>query len=124
MIATEIEAPVAITATALGDGTAIVPNTTINAVVTSANADHIVTIPIPPRVGYELFLIVGANGCELRGPAGGGVKINDVIVSGTNEAAIPADTLCRLKAISLTNYNLLCLTKLGAVVAAIVPDAV
>jgi hypothetical protein len=94
--------------------------------VTSANANNIISLPAIALVptGGRIRGIVGANGFELRVIAAEATtsKINDVT---TNvEAAIPADTSFTVLKISSTQWILTCVTKLGAVLTAIVPDAV
>lgn len=94
--------------------------------VTSANADHIISLPkaagIP--IGTKIRGMVAATGFELRVHPDDAttVKINNIT---TNvEAAIPADTSFVVELISATEWILTALTNLGAVVTAIVPDAV
>lgn len=112
----------AVTATADGLTTGIISATAKHITITSANADHIVTLPASV-VGKIITGYVGANGCELRTTASSNIKINDVDSDGTNEAAIPADTNFRLLCVSSTLWILTATTKLGAVVTAIIPDA-
>ena len=120
----DLNIPVAITATSDGLTTGIVAAGTVFIEITAASANDIVAIPAPTAIGQRIRGHVGTNGCELRGAVGAALFINDVAVSITNEAAIPADTYFELDAISLVKYVLHCRTKLGAVVTAIVPDAV
>lgn len=93
-------------------------------VVTSANANNIVTLPALADVsdGHEVWGYVGANGCELRTPAASGETINGVDSDGTNEAAIPATTLFCCTA-TPDGWILRAWTELGAPITAIVPDA-
>ena len=112
----------AVTATADGLTTGLIPAGTGFVTITSANADHIATLPAP-TAGHAIWGWVGANGCELRTVASSNVKINDVDSDGTNEAAIPATTLFMVRAVSATEYILVAWTELGAAIAAIVPDA-
>lgn len=79
-----------VTATADGTGTGVVPDGTDFATVTSANANHIVTLPYPTP-GTVVAFRNGATGYELRSSAPASVAIN----GGTGaaaESAIPATT--------------------------------
>jgi hypothetical protein len=89
--------------------------------VTSSNAAHIVILP-PAVVGTEVELFVGANGFELRTVAASNATINNVDSDGSQQAAIPANTLAKLKCVSATAWLLTAVNNLGAVVTAIVPD--
>jgi hypothetical protein len=75
-------------------------------------------------VGTVIRGYVGANGFELRVAVADATtgKINDVT---TNvEAAIPATTFFEVACVSSTQWILTATTKLGAVITAIIPDAV
>lgn len=109
------------TATADGLTTGIISDNADFVVITSGNADHIVTLPDAP-VGKSIEGWVGANGCELRTPASSNVKINDVDADGSQEAALPATTLFRATRVSSTQWILRAWDELGAVITAIVPD--
>lgn len=117
--------PVAVTATADGLTTGLIPADTSVAVVTSAGANNIVTLPAATaaNTGAVICVIVGANGCEMRTPAASGEKINNVDSDGTNELALPANThyLCRV--IGAGAWTVRGFTILGADAAALVPDA-
>lgn len=113
---------VAVTATADGLTTGLIPADADFVSITSAAADNIATLPAA-SIGKVITGWVGANGCELRTPATSGATINDVDSDGTNEAAIPATTLFRLTCVTATGWILEGLTELGADIAAIVPDA-
>lgn len=89
--------------------------------VTSANASYALQLPVATP-GKVVTINNGANGFELWAQ-GTNVKINDVVCSATNEAAIPADTICVCICRSATEWVLTNYTKLGAVTTAIVPDA-
>jgi len=59
--------------------------------VTSANANHFVSLPAPV-VGNIIHIFVGANGCELRSSAPATIAINGG--AGANyESALPANSL-------------------------------
>jgi len=94
--------------------------------VTSAAATSIIALPLSTSVpvGTEIGGYVGANGFELRVDASEAATalINNVTTS--VEAAIPATTRFKVvKTLALT-WELTAVDELGAVVAAIVPDAV
>lgn len=92
----------AVTATADGAGTGQIDEGTDFATVTSANANHIVTLPSPVS-GTVVALRNGATGYELRTSAPATVKINGG--SGANaESAIPADTLTVCVCASATEW--------------------
>ena len=89
--------------------------------VTSANATYALQLPVATP-GKVVTINNAANGFELWAQ-GTNVKINDVVCSATNEAAIPADTLCLCVCRSATEWVLTNYTKLGAVTTAIIPDS-
>ena len=116
------------TAIATSDGltTGLLDAQTQFVTVTSANANYIISLPALSDllVGTVIRGRVGTNGCELRVAVADATtgKINDIT---TNvEAAIPADTNIRVECVSATEWVLTATTKLGAVITAIVPDAV
>jgi hypothetical protein len=95
--------------------------------VTSANANNIVCLPsdVTCPIGTVIRGRVGANGFELRSLAADTTQtINGVTGGVTNEAAIPADTLFRVEKVASLTWLLTATTSLGAVVTAIIPDAV
>ncbi len=115
-------------ATATSDGltTGLLTGADQFVTVTSANANNIIALPALSTVpvGTCIRGMVNANGFELRVAVADATtgKINDVT---TNvEAAIPADTSFEVVKISSTEWILTATTKLGAVLTAIVPDAV
>ena len=114
------------TATADGLTTGQLLGATQFVTVTSASADNIISLPKAANlpIGTKIRGMVGANGFELRVHPDDAttVKINNVT---TNvEAAIPADTSFEVELISATEWILTAVTNLGAVVTAIIPDAV
>ena len=115
-------AQTAITATSDGLTTGLIAAGVGSVLITSTTNDI-----IRPPVGVAGDVIhgyVGANGCEIRTILGNSGKINDVVCEDTKEAAIPADTTFTLHCKVAEEWTLIAYTKLGAVVAAIVPDAV
>ena len=112
----------AVTATADGLTTGLITAGTRYTTVTCDNVDKIVTLPAA-TVGNIITLYVGANGCEVRTPAGSNVTINNIDSDGTNEAAIPATTLATFTCTGTTSWILEAVDELGAVITAIIPDA-
>lgn len=82
--------PVAVTATADGTGTGVVPAESGFAIVTSANADHIVTLPAA-HVGQIVRLRNAGTGYELRSSAPETIAINGGAEADA-ESAIGANT--------------------------------
>jgi hypothetical protein len=95
--------------------------------VTSANANNIICLPSDATcpIGTVVRGRVESNGFELRSLAADTTQtINGVTGGVTNEAAIPANTLFRVEKIASLTWLLTATTALGAVVTAIIPDAV
>ena len=88
----------AITATADGLTTGIIPTGATFVTVTSAGANNIILLP-PPTPGTIVYIFVGANGCELRvgtsaGADGSGtISIGGNTASSAHESALPANSL-------------------------------
>lgn len=116
----------AYTATADGTGTGIIHPMTQNITVTSANANYICCLPeaSASTVGTIITGTVGANGFELRVQAAQAATVYINNVTTNVEAAIPASTNFRVTQIDATHWILEATTNLGAVVTAIVPDAI
>ena len=117
------------TATATADGltTGLLSGTNQFVTVTSSNAGHIVCLPSDATcpVGTVIKGWVGANGFELRSLAADTTqKINNVTGGVTNEAAIPATTLFKVEKVASLNWILTAVDEVGAVITAIIPDAV
>lgn len=76
----------AVTATADGTGTGVIPNGAKHVTVTSAGANNIVLLPqaVP---GAVVFVSVTANGCELRTGDGAGADASGSISLGGNTAS-------------------------------------
>jgi hypothetical protein len=88
--------------TADGTGTGQVGDDTTFATVTSADANHIITLPAPV-VGRKITLVNGATGYELRSSAPATIGINGGV--GANaESAIGANLAVKLECVSLTNW--------------------
>ncbi len=108
------------TAVAGGAGTGLIARNTRHVTIVSTGATDQITLPAP-IVGMKITLVTPATACELIA-TGSSVKINDVICSATNEAALLADSHYEVTCISATEWILVSYDKLGAHVAAIVPD--
>lgn len=94
--------------------------------ITSGGATRVITLPAASAttVGLVIEGVVGANGFELRVATAqaASVKLNDVTTS--VEAAIPATSTFRVVCISATEWILTAVDEKGAVITAIVPDAI
>jgi hypothetical protein len=119
--------PTTATATADGLTTGLLSGTNQFVTVTSASANNIICLPSDALcpVGTKIRGWVGANGFELRSLAADTTQtINGVTAGVTNEAAIPATTLFVVEKVASLTWILTATTELGAVITAIVPDAV
>jgi len=117
------------TATATADGltTGLLTGADQFVSVTSAGANNIVALPLDANcpIGTVIRGWVGANGFELRSDASDlTATLNNVTMGTTNEAAIPVDTFFMAKKVATLTWLLTAETKLGAVLTAIIPDAV
>jgi hypothetical protein len=90
-------------------------------VVTSDNADKVIHLP-KGRIGDIIRILVGTTGCELRCLTAAD-KINDVTSGATNEAALTAENLYTCEYVAANKWVVVGWTKLGAIQAALVPDA-
>ena len=100
--ATSTPTTAARTATADGTGTGQIADGTDFVTVTSANANHIVTLPTPTP-GTVVALRNGATGYELRSSAPASVAINGGSGAGA-ESAIPANQLTVCVCASATEW--------------------
>ncbi len=92
---------------------------------TSANADHILTLPAASAStrGKEILIyVVASTNCELRTPADSGQTINNVDSDGTQEALLAHSHTYRLTQHLATGWLMEKLTNLGAVATAVIPD--
>lgn len=89
--------------------------------VTSANADHIITLPAIASVplGKEIWGKNGGTACEMRTPASSTTKINGGQAD-SNEAVIAANVSFQVKKTATDNWALLTFT--GGAVACPTPD--
>lgn len=111
----------AVTATTGGGTTGLIPAGASFVVVTSDSADKQISLPAA-SVGDRIRILVGATGCELIS-AVAAHKVNDVTVGATNEAALTATNLYDCQYVATNTWVVIGYTKLGAVQAALVPDA-
>lgn len=112
---------VAVVATVGGGTTGLIPATANFFTATSDNADKQISLPAAV-VGKKMRgLIVGAA-CELISVVAAHT-VNDVVVGATNEAALVQDALYEFEYVATNKWIVTGKTKLGAVIAAIVPDA-
>jgi len=115
------------TATATSDGltTGLLTGADQFVSVTSANADHIVALPITTSIplGTKIRGFVGANGCEIRANATQTVTINGVTSTNASvEAAIAANTMFEATFAATATWFLTTIN--GTTIAAPTPDAV
>lgn len=111
----------AVTATTGGGTTGLIPAGTDFVVVTSDSANKSIQLPAG-TVGEGFYILVGATGCELIASVAAD-KVNDVVVGATNEAALVATNLYYCHYVATNLWVVTAVTKLGAVVTALVPDA-
>lgn len=111
----------AVTATVGGGTTGLIPAGASFVSVTSDNADKQISLPAA-TVGDVIKIKVGGTGCELIS-AVAAHKVNDVVVGATNEAALVADAIYTAEYVATNLWIVTGETKLGARIAAIVPDA-
>jgi len=111
----------AVTATTGGGTTGLIPVGAPFVTVTSDNADKQISLPAA-TVGDRLRILVGATACELISTVAAH-KVNDVTVGATNEAALTAANLYDCQYVAANTWVVIGYTKLGAVQAALVPDA-
>jgi len=111
----------AVTATADGLTTALIPASATFVTVTSANANHQISLPAG-YVGKVLRILVGTTACEMISSVAAD-KVNEVTVGATNELALTAEALYTCVYTKAGFWIVNGQTKLGAAQAALVPDA-
>ena len=111
----------AVTATTGGGTTGLIPENAEFVTVTSDSADKQISLPAA-SVGKRIRILVGATGCELISAVAAD-KVNDVTVGATNEAALTATSMYDCQYLATNTWVVIGYTKLGAVQAALVPDA-
>lgn len=116
------------TATATADGltTGALTGADQFVTVTSALADDVICLPAEATtpIGTVIRGVVGANGFELRPIAAEAATTTINGVTTSVEAAIPANTTFRVEKVLANTWILTATDNLGAVVTAIIPDAI
>ncbi len=115
----------AVTTTAAGLTTGALTGANQFVAVTSASANDVMCLPAEATtpVGTVITGWVGANGFELRPIAAEAATATINGVTTSVEAAIPATTKFRIEKVAALTWILTATDELGAVIAAIVPDA-
>lgn len=111
----------AVTATTGGGTTGLIPAGSTHITVTSDSVNKTISLPAA-SVGDVIRIKMGATGCELISSVATH-KVNDVLVGATNEAALVATNIYRCEYVATDEWIVTATTKLGAVVTALVPDA-
>lgn len=112
---------VAVTATADGLTTGLIPAAASFVTVTSASANNSISLPAG-YVGKVLRILIGTTGCEMISSVAAD-KVNEVTVGATNELALTAEALLTCVYTKSGFWIVTGHTKLGAAQAALVPDA-
>lgn len=118
---------VVLTAAAVNSATNSIPPSVRVANVTgvATNADDWVTLPDIADVplGHQIVILANAgSNFELRTPASSNTKINDVDSDGSQEYLVTDTHIVYLTKRTTTGWAAQSLTKLGAVVTAVIPD--
>lgn len=112
---------VAVNATVGGGTTGLIPATANYVTATSDQADKQISLPAA-TIGKVMRILVAGAACELIS-AVAAHKANDIVVGATNEAALVQDALYTCQYVATNTWIVTGETKLGARIAAIVPDA-
>lgn len=112
---------VAVTATTGGATTGLIPAGTSFVTVTSDSANKQISLPAG-SVGDVIRILVGSTACELISAVAAD-KVNEVVVGATNELALTAEALYTCTYTKSGYWIVTGETKLGARIAALVPDA-
>jgi predicted RecA/RadA family phage recombinase len=118
---TSSDVNVDVTATADGLTTGLIPAAATFVTVTSANAAHQVSLPAG-YVGKVLRVLVGTTACEMISAVAAD-KVNEITVGATNELLLTAEALYTCTYTKAGFWIVTGETKLGARIAALVPDA-
>jgi hypothetical protein len=110
----------AVTATVGGGTTGLIPAGASFVTVTSDNADKQVSLPAG-TVGDCIRILVGGTACELISAVAAD-KVNEITVGATNELALTAEALYTCTYTKSGFWIVTGETKLGARIAALVPD--
>jgi len=117
----QVRADNAVTATTDGTGTGLIPAGASFCTVTSDDANKQIALPVA-SVGDEIWIQVGATGCELISSVAAH-KVNNVVVGATNELALVATSSYRCKYVATNTWIVRGFTNQGADEAALTPDA-
>lgn len=114
------------TATAAGLTTGALTGADQFVTVTSASANDVICLPAEATtpIGTVIRGWVGANGFELRPIAAEAATTTINGVTTSVEAAIPATTFFKVTKVAANTWLLEAVDELGAVITAIVPDAI
>jgi hypothetical protein len=112
----------AVTTTADGLTTGLIPVGTTFASVTSASATNAATLPAitAASIGQTIDIQVGANGFELLTPASSNNTINTVDSDGTNQLDVAANTL--LRCVQITSTGWACYQVSATTITVVAPD--
>ncbi len=111
----------AVTATTGGGTTGLIPAGASFVTVTSDDANKQISLPAG-TVGDVIEILVGGTACELISAVAAD-KVNEVTVGATNELALTAEALYTCKYTKSGFWIVTGETKLGARIAALVPDS-
>lgn len=111
----------AVTATTGGGTTGLITAGYNYVTVTSDSANKQISLPAGV-VGQEIKILVGTTACELISAVAAD-KVNEVVVGATNELALTAEALYTCTYTKPGYWIVTGETKLGARIAALVPDA-
>lgn len=117
----QVHSTASVTATADGLTTGLIPAGSSFITVTSDDANKAISLPAG-TVGDVIRILIGSTGCELWATTAAD-KVNDVTVGATNEAALTAENLYTCEYVATNKWVVVGKTKLGAIQAALVPDA-
>lgn len=112
----------AVTATTGGGTTGLITAGYNYVTVTSDSANKQISLPAATTVGQEIRILVGTTACELISAVAAD-KVNEVVVGATNELALTAEALYTCTCTKAGFWIVTGETKLGARIAALVPDA-
>ena len=112
----------AVTATTGGGTTGLITAGYNFVTVTSDSANKTISLPAAETVGQEIRILIGTTGCELISAVATD-KVNEVVVGATNELALTAEALYTCTCTKPGFWIVTGETKLGARIAALVPDA-
>jgi hypothetical protein len=110
----------AVTATAGGGTTGLIPAGSKNVAVTCDTATKQVSLPAA-SVGDHIILYIGANGCEVISAVAAD-KVNNVVVGATNELALAANSIVHFVYYATGNWLAYGWSNAGAALATLTPD--